>query len=211
MKKEVVALSLALVLMAGLFAPAYAAESSFTDVPANHWAAEAIAYVSSKGLMKGTAPGIFGPEETVDRGTLAVIFWRMAGEPSAEAEAAFQDVSQEKWYAQAVAWAAEQGIMTGRSTDDFAPEAALSRQELAVLLYRVSGEGSRIADEMLQQYSDSEQTAPWAREAMNWAVANALLVGRSPEYLEPQESLTRAELAVVLMRYGEWADDIAAK
>ena len=120
-------------------------------------------------------------------------------------------MSQEKWYAQAVAWAAEQGIMTGRSTDDFAPEAALSRQELAVLLYRVSGEGSRIADEMLQQYSDSEQTAPWAREAMNWAVANALLVGRSPEYLEPQESLTRAELAVVLMRYGEWADDIAAK
>lgn len=176
-----------------------------------HWAAEAIAYVSSKGLMKGTAPGIFGPEETVDRSTLAVIFWRMAGEPSTEAEAAFQDVSQEKWYAQAVAWAAEQGIMTGRSADDFAPEAALSRQELAVLLYRVSGEGSRIADEMLQQYSDSEQTAPWAREAMNWAVANALLVGRSPEYLEPQESLTRAELAVVLMRYGEWTDDIAAK
>ena len=91
--------------------------------------------------------------------------------------------------------------MNGRTAEGFAPEAALSRQELAVLLYRWSHQGAVSDETILQHYTDSGDTAPWAMEAMNWAVKNELLVGRTPERLQPQDSLTRAELAVVLQRF----------
>ena len=188
----------------------HAPGGDYTDT-AGHWAAESIDFVSAKGLMTGTAPGRFGPDETVSRGTLAVIFWRMAGEPSVKTESVFQDVDQEQWYAQAVAWAAEQGVMVGRSAEEFQPEDALTRQELAVLLYRwANGKADKRGD-WLQQYKDGGETAPWAVEAMNWAAANAILKGRSPDLLQPQESLSRAEMAAVLQRFMEWKDGSAEK
>ncbi len=172
---------------------------SYADV-AKHWGAQAIEYVQERDLMTGIAPGLFGPDEPATRAMLAVVLWRLAGEPPVEAMPLFTDVSETMWYGPPVAWAAQQKMMIGVGNERFAPEAAISRQEIAVLLYRWDGGTEKSEQRVLQQFIDGSDTAQWAAEAMSWAVEKGLLVGRTPELLGPQEGLTRAELAVVLMR-----------
>ena len=111
----------------------------FTDVPAGHWASEAIAYVTGEGYFNGTSETTFGPSVPMSRAMLATVLWRMEGQPAPTGANTFTDVPAGQWYTDAVTWAAEQGIVTGTGNGLFDPNGDITREQLAVMLYRYAG------------------------------------------------------------------------
>lgn len=175
-------------------------ENPYADVAANQWFYAAVQYVSENNLMNGVAENAFGPDIHTTRGMLVTILHRMEGEPEA-GEHSFADVAEDKYYADAVAWAAENDIVNGYSDTVFAPEKAMSREEMAVVLYRyaqykgwdVSAQGD------LSRYADSESVSAWSTEAMTWAVGAKVMDGMDGR-LAPQDDALRSQTATVLMR-----------
>ena len=175
----------------------------FTDMSDGHWAKEAVDYVTSRGYFNGTSDTTFSPDAQMDRSMLATVLWRMAGQPAASGESAFSDVSAGQWYSQAVSWAAAQGIVTGVEQGLFDPAGNVTREQLAVMLFRYAGGVSVEAD--LSGFGDSGEISAWALEAMNWAVANGILSGDQNGRLDPGGAATRAEVATMLMRFASLA------
>ena len=175
---------------------------SFTDVPAGAWYAEAVAYVTEQGLMNGTAENTFSPMLSMSRSMLVTVLYRLAGEPDA-GECAFTDVADGTWYTDAVAWAAANGIVTGVSDTSFAPEAQITRESLAVMLYRYAELKEQAQGEKgdLTAFADGASVSDWAAEAMAWAVGEGILTGKSGSILDPQGTAARAEVAAILMRF----------
>ncbi len=175
-------------------------ENPYADVSANQWFYAAVQYVSENNLMNGVAENAFGPDIHTTRGMLVTILHRMEGEPQA-GEHSFADVAEDEYYADAVAWAAENDIVNGYSDTVFAPEKAMSREEMAVVLYRyaqykgwdVSAQGD------LSRYTDSESVSAWSAEAMTWAVGAKVMNGMDGR-LAPQGDALRSQTATVLMR-----------
>lgn len=175
-------------------------ENPYADVSANQWFYAAVQYVSENNLMNGVAENAFGPDIHTTRGMLVTILHRMEGEPQA-GEHSFTDVAEDEYYADAVAWAAENDIVNGYSDTVFAPEKAMSREEMAVVLYRyaqykgwdVSAQGD------LSRYADSESVSAWSAEAMTWAVGAKVMDGMDGR-LAPQGDALRSQTATVLMR-----------
>ena len=134
------------------------------------------------------------------------LLYRMAGTPAVSGGTGFLDVPQGAWYADAVRWAETAGIAQGVAPQRFAPSQGTSRQELAVFLYRygqAKGEDvSRRAS--LSGYTDGAEVAPWALEAVQWAVAEGILQGTSQETLSPQDTADRAQMAVMVQRFLAW-------
>lgn len=175
-----------------------AAGGTFTDVPATHWAAGAVAFVSSQGLLQGTGTSTFAPGQPMTRAMLVTALWREAGSPVVNYAMDFDDVDEGQWYTEAVRWAASEGIVTGTGKG-FSPDAALTRESLAAILFRYAG-GQADADQ-LDSYADGAGVSAWAREAMNWAVAQGLITGKSGGRLDPGGTASRAEVSAILMRY----------
>lgn len=175
-----------------------AAGGTFTDVPATHWAAGAVAFVSSQGLLQGTGTSTFAPGQPMTRAMLVTALWREAGSPVVNYAMDFDDVDEGQWYTEAVRWAASEGIVTGTGKG-FSPDAALTRESLAAILFRYAG-GQADADQ-LGSYADGAGVSAWAREAMNWAVAQGLITGKSGGRLDPGGTASRAEVSAILMRY----------
>lgn len=175
-------------------------ENPYADVSANQWFYAAVQYVSENNLMNGVAENAFGPDIHTTRGMLVTILHRIEGEPQA-GEHSFTDVAEDEYYADAVAWAAENDIVNGYSDTVFAPEKAMSREEMAVVLYRyaqykgwdVSAQGD------LSRYTDSESVSAWSAEAMTWAVGAKVMNGMDGR-LAPQGDALRSQTATVLMR-----------
>lgn len=175
-------------------------ENPYADVSANQWFYAAVQYVSENNLMNGVAENAFGPDIHTTRGMLVTILHRIEGEPQA-GEHSFADVAEDEYYADAVAWAAENDIVNGYSDTVFAPEKAMSREEMAVVLYRyaqykgwdVSAQGD------LSRYTDSESVSAWSAEAMTWAVGAKVMNGMDGR-LAPQGDALRSQTATVLMR-----------
>ena len=136
MKRKICALKLALGLTAAVTGQAAAA--AFTDVPSGAWYAEAVAAVSDGGIMNGTTTTTFSPDGQVTRGMVAAVLWRMAGSPAPKGGSSFADVEAWYFYADAVAWAEENGIAAGRSDGSFGGGDIVTREQLAVFLYRYS-------------------------------------------------------------------------
>lgn len=174
----------------------------FTDVPANHWAQAAIQYVYDNGLMTGISDSEFAPEATTTRAMIVSMLARMENVTSA-ADAGFSDVAADDWYATAVNWAAANGIVNGISDDTFAPNDPITRDQLAAMLMNYAQwkgqDTSARAD--LSGYSDAPST--WAREAVQWAVAEGLLAGVTDDELQPQGQATRAQVAAIMQRFLE--------
>lgn len=174
----------------------------FTDVSTGAWYAAAVAYVHEQGWMTGTSANLFSPHLPISRSMAATILHRLAGSPEAEAPS-FPDVEAGTWYTQAVAWAAEEGIVLGYENGRFGPEDPVTREQLATLLFRyakyqgydTSGRSS------LSGYTDAAQISSYARTTMAWAVDTGLLTGRTQTTLVPGGTATRAELAVILERF----------
>ena len=136
------------------------------------------------------------------RAMFATVLHRAAGAPEAEGAPGFTDVRPGAWYAAAVAWAAETGVVTGRSAERFDPDAALTREQAITLLWRRAGcpEGEAAA---LEGFSDAEAVSAWAREAFAWAVGAGIVSGRGDGSLDPRAGTNRAEAAQMLMRFAE--------
>ena len=175
-----------------------AAGGTFTDVPATHWAAGAVEFVTSQGLLQGTGTSTFAPGQPMTRAMLVTALWREAGSPVVNYAMDFDDVDEDQWYTEAVRWAASEGIVTGTGKG-FSPDAALTRESLAAILFRYAG-GQADADQ-LGSYADGAGVSAWAREAMNWAVAQGLITGKSGGRLDPGGTASRAEVSAILMRY----------
>ena len=172
--------------------------SGFQDVGQNDWFASAVRYVTGKSLMNGTSTTAFAPNENMSRAMLATVLYRMSGE-TAEADNSFRDVSSSAYYAAAVNWASSEGIVNGTGADVFSPNASITREQLAAMLYRYAGEPSVSAD--LSVYTDTVDISPYASKAVEWCVAKGILSGESATRVAPQDTATRAECAAMLQRF----------
>ena len=187
----------------GTSTPVTEVEKTFTDI-SGHWSVDAIQYVYDRGLMEGVGETTFAPHATLSRSMLVTMLWRLAGKPAAEGSA-FADVPEGEWYAQAVAWAAAQGIVDGMTATTFAPDGVLSREQAAAMLYRYAQSQNYATGQRgdLAGYADGAQVSGWAVDAMQWANGASLMTGRTDAALVPGGSATRAEAAAILMRFCE--------
>ncbi len=173
---------------------------AFTDV-AGHWGEEAILYTVEQGYLVGVSDTAFAPDNGVSRAMIVTVLYRMAGEPDVTAENSFVDLTQDTWYTDAVLWAAQEGFVLG-DNGRFRPDDTLTRQETALILYRwAQDQGFETSDAAdLSVYEDSGAVADWAQEAVAWACGAGVVTGTSETALSPAQSLSRAELALMLMR-----------
>ena len=197
MKRNCAALLCALTLCAGLALPASAAE--FTDVAQGSWYESAVQEVVDQGLMTGVSDTLFAPNATVTRSTVAVVLWRMEGQPAPAQRGHFPDVPADSWYGEAADWACEAKIINGTDKGTFS-DGVVTRQELAVILTRYDEyEGQTLAEGSLNLYSDADQVASWAKEGVAHAIGMGWLEGADGK-LSPKGTTTRAQLAVILQR-----------
>ena len=173
----------------------------FTDVSEGSWYHDAVAYVYENGLMNGVGDNEFDPQGTATRAMLATILWRLEGEPVVNYLMTYGDVDPASWYGEAVRWATSEGVVTGYGDEAFGPGDAITREQLAVMLYRYAGEPD--ADRsVLAHFGDSIEVSGWATDAMAWAVENGIVEGDGSN-LDPQSNATRAQIAAILMRFIE--------
>ena len=177
----------------------------FQDVPMDAWYVDAVTYTVQKGLFKGVSETLFAPEETMTRAMLVTVLHRMEGSPAPAAGSGFEDVPDGTWYTDAVAWARENGVVKGYSDTRFGPDDPVTREQMAAILYRYTGKKGRDVSKTadLSRYDDESTVSDWAKQAMCWANAEGLLIGRSETTLNPRDTATRAEVAMILMRYCE--------
>ena len=177
----------------------------FTDVNEGDWFHDAVRYVYDNGLMDGVGDGQFAPNATTTRAQLVTILYRLAGEPAVSGDVGFTDVEPGLWYTDAVAWAAQKGIVNGISETEFSPSGDLTREQLATILYRYAEsmgyDVSAQAD--LSGFPDAGDIQSYATQALSWAVAEGLLQGFEDDSLRPGGTATRAQIAAVLMRFCE--------
>ena len=177
---------------------------AYTDLDRNGWYHEYVDWVLKNGVMNGVGGGLFEPNGETTRAMLVMVLYRMAGAPDmAGRESSFTDVSADSWYGAAVIWASENGIVNGVGGGLFDPDASLTREQMAMMLYRFAGylgsNTEKRAD--LSAYGDADAVSAFAQDAMAWAVAEGLVNGRSAAELAPKAGATRAELATILFRF----------
>lgn len=178
------------------------AELPFEDVSESEWFYSVIKYVYENGIMVGTSDTLFEPNITVSRAMVVTTLWRIEGEPLANQNNPFTDVNVD-WYEEAIAWAAENKIVLGYGDELFGPEDAVTREQMATILYRYAEySGADVsAQNSLNGYTDAQLISSYALQSMQWANAMGLITGRTGTTLEPDGTATRAELAAVLCRY----------
>ncbi|MBQ5749014.1 MAG: S-layer homology domain-containing protein [Oscillospiraceae bacterium] len=177
------------------------AASAFADIT-GHWANAYIQDVYEKGLLVGVGKNIFAPDAPMNRAMLATVLWRMAGKPAAAKTVDFDDVSASAWYCDAVAWAKEEGIIKGVAANKFAPQQALTREHLVLMLLRYAramGYDTQTSAD-LSAFSDAKTLNSNAKEAFAWAVDRGIVKGTDDQTLAPAQQTTRAQIAAVLSR-----------
>ena len=179
----------------------------FTDVSEKDWFYNDAMFVYKNGLMLGTSKTLFSPHGTVTRGMMATILWRMEGSLAPKGENSFTDVEAGRWYADAITWAAENGIFAGYSMDKFGPDDPITREQLTAIFYRYADyKGYKLTvTENLDKFEDADKITDYAKMVMQWAVGNGLIKGKSENLLDPQGTATRAEISAMLHRFVEKA------
>ena len=171
----------------------------FIDVAPNAWYKDAVQYAYDNGLMTGTSATEFAPEATTTRAMIVSILARLEGVERAEA-AGFADVNDE-WYATAVNWAANVGVVNGYEDNTFRPNQPITREQLAAILMNYANYKGQDVSNRADLTSYTDQPSAWANEAMQWAVAEGLISGVTNDELQPQASATRAQVAAILQRF----------
>lgn len=176
-----------------------------TDVPPDSEYFQAVEYVLSKGYLSGLGSGEFRPDEQISRSQLAQTLWRMSGSPATSGDV-FTDVTPQHWFYDAVSWCSQQGIITGTSQNSFAPDAPVSQQQAAVILFHyaaLSLPELDSASHALDRFPDAGEVAPWAQGGMNWAISNGLITGFEDGALHPNQAVTRGQLAQLLYLFDQ--------
>ncbi len=197
---------------------------AYSDISPDAWYHDGVHWALEQGVMNGIGENTFDPGGTATRAMIVTMLWRLAGQPQSESPAAFTDVESGAWYAEAVNWAAENGIVKGYSDTVFGPNDNVTREQLAVILYRCSNGGIEsaemiaivnvlvslmgmdinIEDLMPQQeplpFDDADSVSEWAEDGVYWAWENGILNGKTETLLAPQGNATRAEVATMFMR-----------
>ena len=179
--------------------PATDVSEIFIDIAANAWYRDAVQYAYDNGLMTGVSDTEFAPEQTTTRAMIVSMLARLEGVESAN-NAGFADVSNE-WYATAVNWAANVGVVNGYEDGTFKPNTAITREQLAAILMNYAAYKGEDVSARADLSSYTNQPSTWATEAMQWAVAEELIIGVTNDELQPQSSATRAQVAAILQRF----------
>lgn len=177
----------------------------FVDVSESAWYYDAVAYCYENGLMAGTSGSTFAPDTTTSRGMIVTILYRLDGTQAVSGTSGFADVAAGQYYADAVAWASANGIVGGYGNGNFGPNDPITREQMAAILYRYAQykgyDTSASAD--LSVFADAGQISAYAVPALQWANAEGLINGTSTTTISPDGSGTRAQIAVILMRFCE--------
>lgn len=156
-------------------------------------------YAYEKALMEGTSSTTFSPNVDTTRAMIATLLWRMEGSPAPTDGTDFPDVRDDQWYTDAVRWATSAGVVKGYDNGSFGPGDTITREQLALILYRYAEANEAKGD--LTAFIDGDSVSDWAVEAMGWAVGQGIMTGKSGKRLDPQGTATRAEVAAVLQRF----------
>ena len=184
-------------LLVSMIPSAFAA-NSFTDVRSTDWFSDAVSYVQERGLMSGTSATHFSPNEPTTRAMLVTILYRAAGQPETTGQTSFVDVLARDYFADAVAWASENNIVTGYSRTRFGSNDPVSREQIAAILWRYAGSPDT---DSAERFSDNSQIASYAANAVNWARQNGVISGRPGNRFDPKANATRAEVATILRNF----------
>lgn len=179
---------------------------TFDDVHSkDHWAKADVDYVIAKGLMNGVSENNFAPDDKLTRAMLVTILYRNEGEPATNRSIPFSDVDMSAYYANAVIWAQQNGIVNGVTETEFAPENNITREQIASIMFRYAiykGMETVTMEENLH-FEDSSEISEYAVSAMNWALGNELMKGKTAATINPKDNATRAEIAAILHRMME--------
>ena len=180
----------------------------YTDVAEKAWYYNAVKYTYQHGLMDGTGNGKFEPETKMTRAMLVTVLYRLEGKPEAsEFKNPFKDVDN-RWYTDAICWAADKGIVKGTAADKFSPHDNVTREQMVTILFRYATYKKSASDKRseLTAFADGKTVSKYAEEALQWAVAEKIIQGSvesGKNYIFPADGATRAEVATVLMRFVE--------
>lgn len=176
----------------------------FTDTN-NHWAENAIDFISAHGMMNGTGETTFSPGSQLTRGMLAVVLYNFEGNPENSFAGTFSDVASDAWYADGVNWAAGLGVVSGYGNGRFGAENSITREQMATIFYNYAKtKGYDVtADTDLSGYTDAGSVNSYAADAMRWAVHAGLIEGTTGSTLSAQDNATRAQVATIFMRFVE--------
>ena len=172
---------------------------TFIDVPGSHWAADSIAFVTARSLFSGTGENTFSPAAPMTRGMLAMVLNNLENNPAAAVSSVFTDVDENQWYANATDWAAERGIISGYGNGRMGPNDLITREQLAVMLYKYAGMPKVEHPEM--DFADMSEVSDWALTAMTWAVDNGIMSGVGNNKLDPQGVAARDQVACMLYNF----------
>ncbi len=181
-------------------------DEMFCDVNATDWFAPAVEYAYTNGLMKGTAPARFEPNGTLTRAQIAQILYSKNGQPQVTGTTPFTDVAQGDWFYNAVCWAYENQVVNGTSETTYEPNAPVTREQLAKMLYAVAG-SPEVAEGSLDSFVDASSVSDWAQTAMLWANQNKIINGSKDNgilRLNPQNGATRAEAATMMKSFAAY-------
>lgn len=173
----------------------------FGDLDTGAWYYEAVDYVLQNGLMSGYGDGSFGPDDSLSRAMLAQILYNKEGKPAVSGTGSFADVPRGAWYAGAVSWASEKGIVSGYGDGGFGPDDPITREQLVVMLWRY--QGSPAPTGTMPDFTDAQQISGYAKDAVTWAAENGIVSGNGGGVLVPSGIATRAQVAQMLKNFME--------
>ena len=196
-------LSLILALLTLIPAAVFVSAEGYNDVDPTSWSADPIAYVTEKGFMNGTGDGAFSPKATMTRAMVVTVLWRMDGAEKKAGAIPFSDVPAGSWYADAVIWAAKNGVVNGTAPDKFSPSGKITREQLAAMMYRYASMKKLdvVPDGDLKTFSDEKDISAWASEPLSWAVGAGLIRGVTDDTVNPKGGATREQFAAILERF----------
>ena len=185
--------------------PAVIWTNPFSDVKEGDWYYSSVQYVAQNGLMVGTGSNTFSPGITTNRGMIATILYRLSGS-SETLQSTFKDVIPGAYYANAVAWAQEKGIIAGYGNGMFGPEDSITREQMAAILWRYAGSPVAADSKGLNGFMDADEISLYAKDALAWIYEKEIILGKGDGILDPKGKATRAEVAQIMYNFAQKAD-----
>lgn len=188
----------------------YGTEKIFSDIQTGRYYYQAVNWNYMNDAIKGLGDGIFGPKENITRAEFVTILYRLENSPEVTYEDIFTDVSDGRFYTDAVMWASKEGLVKGISKDVYGTKEQITREQMVTILYRyLQNKGYTMGNTAeLSKYQDVSKVGKYAKEAVQWAVGNEILTGSADQKLMPKDNATRADAAVLIMRVFELAETL---